>query len=194
MTDLEQWKQEHNGNISNVLFDAVEHKYFYLGRELNGITRAVVRRCGKVMPDNSSSLLEVACSYGSQVHKEIENYINKGLEVNTEASKWILEQIEQFDAVAVESEKRVSDFENSASNIDLVLYKTSGDILIDIKTGNFNREYCTLQLNIYRLLYELNYSRKVESLFVFCTKTKRVYKIVKRDYAESIAILSSNKQ
>lgn len=193
MTDFEEWKEKHKGNISNVLFDSVAHKYFYEGRELNGITRAIAKRLNKTYGEQKAINLEIACSYGSQVHKEIENYIEKGFEVTTDAGKWIVEQIDGFGAVAVESEKRVSDFEYSASNIDLVLYKTSGVVLVDIKTGNFDREYCTLQLNIYRLLYELNYERKVEGLYIFCTKTKRVFKIMMRDYSESIRILSGNK-
>lgn len=73
----------------------------------------------------------------------------------------------------------MSDFKATASNVDIVLEWNGRAYLFDIKTGEFDREYCTLQLNAYRLMYEQSYGVEVNGLYVLGVKKKRLYLISK---------------
>lgn len=186
------------GNIANVQFDEVAHRYFYEGHELSGVTQAIARKLGKNFPKNST-VVQLACSYGSQVHKEIERWIEESREVETENGKWLKEAIIDFQNKAgkvetqkLNSEVTVSDFEKTASNVDIVLHTLEGVFLFDIKTGSFDRKYCTYQLNAYRLMYENSYKEKVLGLYVLNTKSKRLFQIFACDDCEILKLLEEN--
>ena len=88
----------------------------------------------------------------------------------------------------------VSDFETTASKVDIVLHSTDGVYLFDIKTtSRFDRFYCSLQLSIYKKLYEENYGEKVKGMFVFGTKQKRKFRILEQNKELVDKILSYNK-
>ena len=186
------------GNIANVQFDEVAHRYFYEGRELKGVTTAIAKKLGKNFPQNSTTV-QLACSYGSQVHKEIERWIEEGKEPDTENGKWLKDAIIDFqsnvgriDTQKLGAEVRVSDFENTASNVDIVLHTLEGVFLFDIKTGGFDRKYCTMQLNAYRLMYENSYDEKVLGLYVLNTKSKRIFAIFACDDKDIFKLLEDN--
>ena len=186
------------GNIVNVQFDEVAHRYFYEGRELKGVTTAIAKKLGKNFPQNSTTV-QLACSYGSQVHKEIERWIEEGKEPDTENGKWLKDAIIDFqskvgrvDTQKLGAEVRVSDFENTASNVDIVLHSLEGVFLFDIKTGGFDRKYCTMQLNAYRLMYENSYDEKVLGLYVLNTKSKRTFTIFACDDKDILKLLENN--
>lgn len=186
------------GNIVNVQFDEVAHRYFYEGRELKGVTTAIAKKLGKNFPQNSTTI-QLACSYGSQVHKEIERWIEEGKEPDTENGKWLKDTIIDFqnkvgrvDTQKLGAEVRVSDFENTASNVDIVLHSLEGVFLFDIKTGGFDRKYCTMQLNAYRLMYENSYDEKVLGLYVLNTKSKRTFTIFACDDKDILKLLEDN--
>lgn len=185
------------GVISKVSFDEEEHKYYYEGRELNGVTSAIAKRLGKTFPKNVQ--VELACSYGSQIHKEVERWIEEGKEPSTDNGKWIRDQLLQikekvgkWEFTKYNAEVRVSDFENTASNVDIVLHTPTGVFLADIKTGQFDRQYCTMQLNAYRLMYENCYDEKVLGLFVLNTKAKRVFNIFACEDKSILDLLKNN--
>ena len=183
------------GNINEVEFDEEAHKYTYRGKELKGVTTIIGKRLGKNFPD--SALTEMATSYGSQVHKESEDWINTGKEPTTESGKWVVEILKDMGNISTDkygAEVRVSDFEGTASNVDIVLHTLDGVYLADIKTGNFDRTYCTMQLNAYRMMYENCYNEKVLGLMVICTKTKRKYRILQTDDNETLNLLEENKK
>ena len=186
------------GNIANVQFDEVAHRYFYEGRERKGVTTAIAKRLGKNFPQNSTTV-QLACSYGSQVHKEIERWIEEGKEPDTENGKWLKDAIIDFqskvgrvDTHKLGAEVRVSDFENTASNVDIVLHTLEGVFLFDIKTGGFARKYCTMQLNAYRLMYENSYDEKVLGLYVLNTKSRRTFTIFACDDKDILKLLEDN--
>ena len=186
------------GNIANVQFDEVAHRYFYEGRELKGVTTAIAKKLGKNFPQNSTTV-QLACSYGSQVHKEIERWIEEGKEPDTENGKWLKDAIIDFqskvgrvDTHKLGAEVRVSDFENTASNVDIVLHTLEGVFLFDIKTGGFDRKYCTMQLNAYRLMYENSYDERVLGLYVLNTKSKRAFNIFACDDKDILKLLKDN--
>lgn len=173
------------GDIASVLFDEENHVYTYKGRKLNGITGLIGRKCGKSFPSNKDSLtnLMLKQSYGSQVHKEVERYFNEKKPITMLGSKWVLEQIDKFIASknlkepSIKCEVRVSDFVNTASNVDIVISNGEEIYIFDIKTGAFDRTYCTMQLNAYRLMYENCYNGKIAGMYVLGFIDRRLYSI-----------------
>ena len=190
------------GNISQVQFDEVAHRYMYFDgttmRELKGVTAAIARRLGKNFPKDSTTV-QLACSYGSQVHKEIERWIEEGKEPDTENGRWLKDAVIGFQSKVgrvetqkLEAEVRVSDFETTASNVDIVLHTLEGVFLFDIKTGGFDRKYCAMQLNAYRLMYENSYNEKVLGLYVLNTKSRRTFNILACDDKDILKLLEDN--
>lgn len=185
------------GDIRQVEFDEEEHIYTYMGRTLNGVTSCIARKLGKSFPKTTA--VELACSYGSQIHKESERWIEEGLSPETENGKWVVEELIKFrkdvghiEQTKYSAEVRVSDFENTASNVDVVLHTPEGVFLADIKTGGFDRKYCTMQLNAYRLMYENSYDEKVLGMFVLNTKAKRLFRIFACKDEEILKLLEYN--
>ena len=182
------------GNIAGVEFDEAGHRYFYEGHELSGITRAIGRLTGSRYPKTLE--VEVATSYGSQVHKESERWIKEGVECVTTGGIWVESTLKQFLEKAgggkYDAEVRVSDFENTASNVDVVCHVSEGVFLFDIKSGKFKRDYCNWQLNAYRLMYENCYPEKVLGMFVLNTKTERMFTIYCCDDAGILKLLAGN--
>ena len=65
--------------IKAVIFDEEKHKYWFEGRELHGVTGAIGKLMGKSFPD--TDLVKLATIYGSDVHKEVENYYNSNSKI-----------------------------------------------------------------------------------------------------------------
>lgn len=185
-------------NIKAVTFDEENHKYFYSGKELHGITGAIGKLMGKNFPDTDT--VKLATVYGTDVHKEAELYVKEGKIPSTEAGKWLTDKMKELEAELQgdlwEAEVMVSDFEGTASKVDLVLHDTkTGEVyLFDIKTtSHFDREYCSLQLSVYKKLYEQCYGAHVKGMFVLGTKARRVFRIFLKSELMINKILNMNK-
>ena len=89
----------------------------------------------------------------------------------------------------------VSDFEGTASKVDIVLRTLSNKAyLFDIKTtSKFDRAYCSLQLSVYKKLFEACYGTKVDRMFVLGTKSKRQFRIIEQTDTMVQKILDMNK-
>ena len=192
--------------IRAVTFNEEEHKYFYEGKELHGVTGAIGKLMGKSFPD--TDVVKLATMYGTDVHKEVENYFNKhdhwfnDSQLSTEGAKWVVEELRRFcdslildRATSIECEVMVSDFEGTASKVDIVLRTLSNKAyLFDIKTtSKFDRAYCSLQLSVYKKLFEACYGTKVDRMFVLSTKAKRQFRIIEQTDAMVQKILDMNK-
>ena len=191
--------------IKAVVFNEKEHTYWYNGRELHGITGAIGKLMGKNFPD--TDIVKMATMYGSDVHKEIENYFNKhdyyfnDSKLSTEGAQWVVETLKDFcnnvpaSLERVECEVMVSDFIGTASKVDVVVRARDGRAwLFDIKTtATFDRPYCSLQLSVYKRLYEQNYDGKVEGLYVLGTKAHRCFRIINQPDVKVDKILDMNK-
>ena len=190
-----------DGRIKAVIFNEEEHSYWYSGKALHGVTGAIGKMLGKSFPDTDT--VKIATLYGHDVHSEVEHYFNDGRkDLSSEGAKWVVDTMEHWgdkllcDRVEeIKSEVMVSDFEGTASKVDLVLRTFEGNaVLFDIKTtSTFNREYCSLQLSVYKKLYEQNYGRNVTGLFVLGTKSRRVFRIIKQPSSKVDKILAMNK-
>lgn len=189
--------------IKAVTFDEDKHKYFYQGKELKGVTGAIGKLLNKLFPDTDT--VRLATMYGSDVHKEVENYFNNNdftfndRKLSTEGANWVVKELKDFceklDYDHIECEVMVSDFVSTASKIDIVVYtKEDKAYLFDIKTtSTFNRQYCSYQLSVYKELFEKNYRIKVEGLYVLSTKKKRRFHILQQDSSLVEKILEKNK-
>ena len=192
--------------IKAVTFNEEEHKYFYEGKELHGVTVAIGKLTGKSFPD--TDVVKLATMYGTDVHKEVENYFNRhdhwfnDSQLSTEGAKWVVEELRCFwhslildRATSIECEVMVSDFEGTASKVDIVLRTLSNNAyLFDIKTtSNFDREYCSLQLSVYKKLFEACYGTRVDGMFVLGTKAKRRFRIIEQDDSKVQKIMDMNK-
>lgn len=182
--------------IKAVIFDEEKHKYWFEGRELHGVTGAIGKLMGKSFPD--TDLVKLATIYGSDVHKEVENYYNSNSKIlSSDGAKWVVEYLEQFKLKhfvnKIECEVMVSDFEGTASKIDVVVRTDVGSYIFDIKTtSHFDRAYCSLQLSVYKKLYEHNYSENVLGMYVLGTKSKRAFRIIQQEDSKVEKILNMN--
>ena len=183
--------------IKAVTFDEEDHKYFYNGKELHGVTGSIGRLMGKSFPD--TDVVKLAKIYGSDVHKEVENYYNSNSKIlSSDGSKWVVEYLEQFKLKhfvnKIESEVMVSDFEGTASKIDVVVRTDVGAYIFDIKTtSHFDRAYCSLQLSVYKKLYEQCYEDNIIGMFVLGTKSRRTFRIIEQEAGKVQKILEMNK-
>ncbi len=186
-----------DSRIKSVVFDEEHHRYSYMGKELKGVTGAIGKILNKSFPDTDT--VKIATIYGSDVHKEVENYYNNNGVLSTEGGKWVVDTINsgEFwkDTEKVECEVMVSDFEGTASKVDIVVHVPYGVFLFDIKTtSHFDREYCSLQLSTYKRLYEKCYGEDVLGMFVLGTKSKRIFRIFLKEDKWVDKILNMNKE
>lgn len=196
-----------DSRIYQVEFIEDKHEYWYtegnVRKRLHGVTGAIGKLMGKSFPD--TDVVRLATMYGSDVHKEVENYYNNGGKLSTEAAKWVVSElsrkadellIDVKDSVEdIKCEVPVSDFEGTASKVDVVMRTREGKVwLFDIKTtSHFDRAYCSLQLSVYKKLYEACYGGNVCGLFVLGTKSKRTFRIIEQEASKVQKILEMNK-
>lgn len=192
--------------IKSIEFIEDTHEYWFVDseghhRQLKGITSAIGKFLEKDFPDTDT--VKIATVYGSAVHKAVENYLNSGNKnLSSEGEKWVIAELEKLsmditgvDAMdCCEGEVMVSDFETTASKVDIVLHSKDGAYLFDIKTtSHFDRFYCSLQLSVYKKLYEENYGENVKGMFVLSTKQKRKFRIIEQSKELVDKILSYNR-
>ena len=160
---------------NRILYEDITHTYIDVesGKELSGCT-IVLKRYG-ISPNYSAipdSVMDRASERGSRIHKEISDYINFGT-CETEAQKEYAKL--GFDSIA--SEYLVSDNENFATSIDVVLGDCS---LVDIKTTHMlHVNYLSWQLSINAYLFELqNPELKVPKLYGAYYKKDGTFSVV----------------
>ena len=186
-----------DSRIKAVVFNSEEHSYWYNGKQLKGVTGAIGKLLGKHFPDTDT--VQLATIYGHDVHNDSEQWIKEKRIPSSESGKWIVEYLKTFErenkVVEYEAELIVSDFIGTASCIDIVAHLENGDVcLFDIKTtSKFDREYCSLQLSVYKELYEHCYDGKVVKMLVLGTKSKRAFTILDKGKAKVEKILGMNK-
>lgn len=190
-----------DARIKAVEFIPDKHEYWYtegnVHKQLHGVTTPIGKLMNKSFPD--TVLVQAATIYGHDVHSESELWIKEGKEPSSEAGKWVVQYLKElqikYNVVKYEAELLVSDFIGTASCIDIVAHLTDGKaVLFDIKTtSHFDRAYCSLQLSVYKKLYEACYGGTVCGLFVLGTKSKRTFRIIEQEAGKVQKILEMNK-
>ena len=190
-----------DNRIKAVEFIPDKHEYWYtegnVHKQLHGVTTPIGKLMNKSFPD--TVLVQAATIYGHDVHSESELWIKEGKEPSSEAGKWVVQYLKEFqikyNVVKYEAELLVSDFIGTASCIDIVAHLPDGKaVLFDIKTtSHFDRAYCSLQLSVYKKLYEACYGGNVCGLFVLGTKSKRTFRITEQEASKVQKVLEMNK-
>ena len=190
-----------DNRIKAVEFIPDKHEYWYtegnVHKQLHGVTAPIGKLMNKSFP--GTVLVQAATIYGHDVHSESELWIKEGKEPSTQAGKWLIQQLKEFqikyNVVKYEAELLVSDFIGTASCIDIVAHLADGNsLLFDIKTtSRFDRAYCSLQLSVYKKLYEQCYEDNVIGMFVLGTKSKRAFRILEQEQTKVDKILAMNK-
>ena len=190
-----------DNRIKAVEFMPDKHEYWYtegnVHKQLHGVTIPIGKLMNKSFPD--TVLVQAATIYGHDVHSESELWIKEGKEPSTQAGKWLIQQLKEFqikyNVVKYEAELLVSDFIGTASCIDIVAHLADGNsLLFDIKTtSRFDRAYCSLQLSVYKKLYEQCYEDNVIGMCVLGTKSKRACRILEQEQTKEDKILAMNK-
>ena len=190
-----------DNRIKAVEFIPDKHEYWYtegnVHKQLHGVTAPIGKLMNKSFP--GTVLVQAAAIYGHDVHSESEMWIKEGKEPSTQAGKWLIQQLKEFQikysVVKYEAELLVSDFIGTASCIDIVAHLADGNsLLFDIKTtSRFDRAYCSLQLSVYKKLYEQCYEDNVIGMFVLGTKSKRAFRILEQEQTKVDKILAMNK-
>lgn len=191
-----------DARIKSIEFIEDKHEYWFTDeqghhRRLYGVTKAIGRLMGKTYPDNA--IVQASAVYGHDVHKESELWIKEGREPFSEAGKWVVQYLKDMKSRCnvshFDAELLVSDFEKTASCIDIVAHLPDGKAaLFDIKTtSRFDRAYCSLQLSVYKRLYEACYGGKVSGLFVLGTKSRRAFRIIEQEAGKVQKVLDMNK-
>lgn len=141
-----------------VSFDEVNHKYFYKGKQLSGVTGLVSKKLG-LKYDNA--FVGEYAEEGIHVHKAIQEFINTGHTESVHPGvRWLVDAWHYADVAAGTgapkySEVLVSDFKQYASAVDIVEKGPDGNLRIfDVKNGRFKRDYATWQLSIYKYFIE----------------------------------------
>ena len=189
-----------DNRIKAVEFIPDKHEYWYtegnVHRQLHGVTAPIGKLMGKSFPDTVP--VQAAAIYGHDVHSESELWIKEGKEPSSKAGKWIVQYLKEFqikyNVSHFDAELLVSDFEKTASCIDIVAHLPDRKaILFDIKTtSHFDRAYCSLQLSVYKKLYEHNYGENVLDMYVLGTKSKRAFRILEQEDYKVEKILNMN--
>jgi hypothetical protein len=155
---------------SKVKYDSVEHKYYYNGVEISGLTKHIKRL---IFPDQydgiPKSVLDKAKDYGHLVH-EICEIVDAGFDHPSIEAQNYLSLLEKYQLRHIASEYLVNFGKVLASPIDKV-YQTEDCqenefILADVKTTYvLNIPYLEWQLSTYAYVFEkLNKGAKVKKL------------------------------
>ena len=145
-------------NHTDVVFRSEDHTYWLADKQLQGITSTLLRRA---FPDKYADVdpevLANAARRGTQLHEAIAFADRFGADDG--ADKRVLNYLrlkEEHRLNTVENEYLVSDLEQYASSVDIVMENDRGEVcLVDTKTTySLDRRSVTLQLSIYRRFFE----------------------------------------
>lgn len=151
-------------DVSNVVsFNEDTHVYTLVenGKILSGVTQ-MMRQMG-LSPDYSGideEVLKKAAEHGSKIHKACENVDKSNESCGIPEADWYLSERTKRGLYPVANEYLVTDGENIASFIDVVLTSKEMEernevILVDFKTtSSIHHEPLSWQLSIYKRLFE----------------------------------------
>lgn len=181
---------------SKVIFKEDTHQYFLNGKELQGITKAIQTvlypRLFDGIPEN---ILTEAASYGTAVHKSIQEYYTHFLYDELPELNSYLRLSQEHSIIPEANEYTVTDGVHYASKIDIVAKTQEANTfdLYDIKTyASLSQEKKILamfQLGIYAAFFEMqNKKCRVGNLYVLHIRHKEKSSGEIEDIAERIPI------
>ena len=164
---------------SPVRFDEDKHEYWLGDKQLKGVTSTLIRRA---FPDKykdvDPQVLARAAEKGHALHTAIEFFDEFGGEPTSAADERIVSYArikKENGLTTIANEYLVSDEENYASSIDIVMMNEYGEIcIVDTKTTyNLDLSSVALQLSIYKRFFERqNPSLKVAHMYALWLPNK----------------------
>lgn len=151
-------------NDSGIIFNEAEHTYYdpFADKYLSGITTAIHNQLAKEEFDSvPKNILDEATERGKQCHASIEKFTTQWIDDGSQSVKDFIQLCNENNICSEAAEYTVTDFENYASNIDLVARVGDSNVfdLYDVKTfSKINATKlltATYQLSIYAYLFEL---------------------------------------
>lgn len=181
--------------IDTLVFDEQTHTYFFQGKQLSGIT-GLLKKSSLSSGENLPDRLAIASVKGKKIHKAVEIALKTRRLPKDEDALWCIHSLlllyPSLSSMRVDSELLVSDFVNFASAVDIVVHGRSFVDIFDIKTGNFDADYCASQLGFYVWLLKVSRNITVRYCYVLATKDRTIYPICPISEKEIRVILRRN--
>lgn len=150
-----------------VIFNKENHTYYNKETKQYLISTTQLMRKHNLSPDYSnvdSEILNLSAEHGTLVHKELEDYVNRGYYGATSEFYEYLDYIKDNKITTLKTEWLVHN-DIVAGTIDCVIEKGGKNYLVDYKTtSNANLDSVSRQLSIYKALQKVF---KIDGLLVF---------------------------
>lgn len=149
---MESW----NLNGYTLEYDDDTHTYLVDGVIVPSVTQVLKVKFGGMYESVAPEVLKKAGERGTAVHKSIEDYCTKGIDLGTTEVRHFRFLKNYYDLKPVKNEIPIivckDDIPVTAGRLDMILDIGDDRAVADIKTtSTFNKEYLAYQLNLYRL-------------------------------------------
>lgn len=149
---MESW----NLNGYTLEYDDDTHTYLVDGVIVPSVTQVLKVKFGGMYESVAPEVLKKAGERGTAVHKSIEDYCTKGIDLGTTEVRHFRFLKNYYDLKPVKNEIPIivckDDIPVTAGRLDMILDIGGDRAVADIKTtSTLNKEYLAYQLNLYRL-------------------------------------------
>lgn len=137
-------------------YDDDTHTYLVDGVIVPSVTQVLKVKFGGMYTNVAPEILKKAGERGTAVHKSIEDYCTKGIDLGTTEVRHFRFLKSYYDLKPVKNEIPIivckDDIPVTAGRLDMILDIGGDRAVADIKTtSTLNKEYLACQLNLYRL-------------------------------------------
>lgn len=149
---MESW----NLNGYTLEYDDDTHTYLVDGVIVPSVTQVLKVKFGGMYTNVAPEILKKAGERGTAVHKSIEDYCTKGIDLGTTEVRHFRFLKSYYDLKPVKNEIPIivckDDIPVTAGRLDMIIDKGDDRAVADIKTtSTLNKEYLAYQLNLYRI-------------------------------------------
>lgn len=149
---MESW----NLNGYTLEYDDDTHTYLVDGVIVPSVTQVLKVKFGGMYTNVAPEILKKAGERGTAVHKSIEDYCTKGIDLGTTEVRHFRFLKSYYDLKPVKNEIPIivckDDIPVTAGRLDMIIDKGNDRAVADIKTtSTLNKEYLAYQLNLYRI-------------------------------------------
>lgn len=137
-------------------YDDDTHTYIVDGVIVPSVTQVLKVKFGGMYNSVAPEVLKKAGERGTAVHKSIEDYCTKGIDLGTTEVRHFRFLKSYYDLKPVKNEIPIivckDDIPVTAGRLDMIIDKGDDRAVADIKTtSTLNKEYLAYQLNLYRI-------------------------------------------
>lgn len=162
--------KDFNSEISGHTLEYIDETHTYLvdGVIVPSITSLCKRRLGDRYPGVPKATLQRAADRGTEIHEAVERFCKTGI-IDREEVYGFRTVVRVYGVSVLKNEVPVILFGSegpvAAGRLDLVIDRGGRRGIADIKTtAKIDREYLSVQLNLYAKAYEQSYGEKIECL------------------------------